>query len=166
LIDSIRAAALRAGKAVHNISVREVGHEKHVHLDLEVNGNLDLQAAHDIATQLERSLKEEFDLARVSVHIEPLNKPIQARAIGQQPATVHEIERLAREDTRIQHVHNVVLDRVGTHINVALDCQFNPSISLQEAHLAAEQFERELRRHLPNLGQVLIHTEPVGAEDI
>jgi divalent metal cation (Fe/Co/Zn/Cd) transporter len=166
MIDSIRAAALRAGKAVHNISVREVGAEKHVHLDLEVNGNLDLQSAHDIATELERTLKEQFKLSRVSVHIEPLSEPIQARAIGQQQATIHEIERLARLDTRIGHVHNIVLDRVGSHINLALDCQFSPDISLNDAHLAAEQFERNLRRHLPSLGQVLIHTEPVGAEDI
>jgi len=63
-------------------------------------------------------------------------------------------------------VHNVVLDRVGSTINVALDCEFQPSMPLADAHVAAEQFERLLRRHLPNLGQVLIHTEPVGAEDL
>ena len=39
-------------------------------------------------------------------------------------------------------------------------------MSLTDAHLAAEQFERLLRRHLPNLSQVLIHTEPVDAEDV
>lgn len=166
MIDSIRAAALRAGKAVHNISVREVGHEKYVHLDLEVNGHLDLQNAHEIATQLERTLKDQFMLSRVSVHIEPLSEPIQARAVGQQQATIHEIERIARTDTRVQHVHNIALDRVGSQINVALDCQFNPNTSLNDAHLAAEQLERSLRRHLPNLGQVLIHTEPIGAEDV
>lgn len=166
LIDDIRAAALRSGRAVHNVSVREVGPQKYVHLDLEVNGHLDLQAAHIIATDLERSLKNQFNLTRVSVHIEPTSEPVRARPADKQPATIHEIERIAREDPRILLVHNISLDREGTHINVALDCQFRADMSLTEAHLAAEQFERLLRRHLPNLGQVLIHTEPVGAEDV
>jgi cation diffusion facilitator family transporter len=166
LIDGIRAAALRTGKAVHNVSVREVGQDKYVHLDLELSGHLDLQAAHEIATELERTLKTQFGLKRVSVHIEPLSEPLRARAVGQQQATIHEIERLARNDPRIVRVHNVVLDRVDTQINLALDCQFQPETALTDAHLAAEQFERALRRHLPNLGQVLIHTEPVGAEDV
>ena len=166
LIDDIRAAALRSSKAVHNISVRVVGTDKFVHLDLEVNADLSLQAAHDIATELERALKEQFGLSRVSVHIEPLNVPIQARPVNQQPATIHEIERIARTDARIQRVHNIVLDRVGSQINVALDCEFQPNMPLADAHVAAEQFERQLRRHLPNLGQVLIHTEPLGAVDL
>jgi cation diffusion facilitator family transporter len=166
LIDELRAAALRSGKAVHNISVREIGPDTYVDLDLEVNGHLDLQAAHDIATDLERNLKHQFHLARVSVHIEPTNEPMHARALGQQPTTLHEIERIAVCDARIVRVDNIVLDRVGSQINLALDCQFRPDMSLTDAHLAAEQLERRLRRHLPNLGQVLIHTEPVDAVDV
>ncbi len=166
LIDELRAAALRSGKAVHNISVREIGPDTYVDLDLEVNGHLDLQAAHDIATDLERNLKHQFHLARVSVHIEPTNEPMHARALGQQPTTLHEIERIANGDSRIVRVDNIVLDRVGSQINLALDCQFRPDMSLTDAHLAAEQLERRLRRHLPNLGQVLIHTEPVDAVDV
>ncbi|HEY3341206.1 MAG TPA: cation-efflux pump, partial [Anaerolineae bacterium] len=113
LIDDIRAAALRSGKAVHNIGIREVGADKYVHLDLEVNGHLDLQAAHDIATELERDLKHQFTLERVSVHIEPMNEPVRARALGQQSTTIHEIEHIARGDPRIVRVHNIVLDRAG-----------------------------------------------------
>jgi cation diffusion facilitator family transporter len=164
LIDDIHAAAVRAGKAVHNISVHEVGADRYVHLDLEVNGHLNLQAAHDIATELEKSLMAQFNLARVAVHIEPMNEPQQARAIAQQHATVREIERIAHSDARILQIHNIVLDRVGSLINLALDCEFRADMSLTDAHLAAEHLERSLRRHLPNLGQVLIHTEPADAQ--
>ena len=166
LVDDIHAAAVRDGKAVHNISVREVGSDKYVHLDLEVNGHLDLQAAHDIATQLERSLKEQFNLLHVSVHIEPTSEPIQARIVSQQQATINEIKRIASGDPRIQSIDNIVLDRVGSHINISLDCQFNARMSLTDAHLAAELLEQSLRRQLPHLGQVLIHTEPEGAVDV
>ncbi|MCL4506068.1 MAG: cation-efflux pump [Chloroflexi bacterium] len=166
LVDDIHAAAVRDGKAVHNISVREVGADKYVHLDLELNGRLDLQAAHDIATELERSLKEQFHLLHVSVHIEPTSEPIKARVVSQQQATIKEIKRIAGSEPRIQSVDNIVLDRVGSHINISLDCQFNANMSLADAHLAAEHLEQSLRRHLPHLGQVLIHTEPEGAVDV
>ena len=165
LIDDIHAAAVRVGKAVHNINVHELGPDKRVHLDLEVNGRLDLQAAHDIATELERSLQEQFNLTQVSVHIEPMNEPMQARAVSQSPATVKEIQRIALGDPRIQRIDSIVLDRVGSMLNLAFDCQFRGDISLTAAHLAAEQLEQSLRRHLPNLGEVLIHTEPEGADD-
>jgi cation diffusion facilitator family transporter len=164
LIDAIHAAAVRAGKSVHNISVHVVGSERHVQLDLEVNGHLNLQAAHDIATELEGNLMVLFELTHVSVHIEPMNEPIQARAVGGQQAAIVEIERLAHGDRRIQCVDHIVLDRVGSTINIALNCQYNATMSLTDAHLAAEQLEQVLRRHLPNLGQVLIHTEPEGAQ--
>ncbi len=166
LVDAIHAAAIRESKAVHNISVREVGPDRYVQLDLEVSGRLDLQAAHDIATQLEHSLKEQFNLLHVSVHIEPTSEPIQARAVSRQQATIDEIRRIAAGEPRIQTVDNIVLNRVGSDINVSMDCQFNPSMSLTEAHLAAERLERSLRQRLPHLGQVLIHTEPNGAVDI
>ena len=164
LIDAVHAAAMRAGKAVHNISVHVVGSERRVQLDLEVNGRLNLQAAHDIATELEHDLKAQLDLAHVSVHIEPMNEPTQAREVGQRQATISEIERLARGDRRIQSVDHIVLDRVGTSINVAMNCQFSAAMSLTDAHLAAEHLEQALRRHLPHLGHVLIHTEPEGAQ--
>lgn len=163
LVDSIHAAAIRAGRAVHNISVHVIGPEQYVQLDLEVDGHLNLLEAHDIATELEQSLMTQFSLAHVSVHIEPRNEPIEARAVSRQQATIDEIERLARSDKRIQRVDHIVLDRVGSSLNISIDCQFDATISLNEAHLAAEQLEQVLRRHLPNLGQVLIHTEPEGS---
>ncbi|HEY3288696.1 MAG TPA: cation diffusion facilitator family transporter [Anaerolineae bacterium] len=162
LVDEIHAAAMRAGRAVHNISVHVIGREQYVQLDLEVDGHLNLLEAHDIATELEKSLMAQFSLAHVSVHIEPRNEPIEARAVSRQQATIDEVVRLARTDIRIQKVDHIVLDRVGSSLNISIDCQFEPTIPLSEAHLAAEQLERELRRHLPNLGQVLIHTEPEG----
>ncbi|MCS7061659.1 MAG: cation-efflux pump [Anaerolineae bacterium] len=160
LVESIRTTALRAGNAVHNVCVHHVGDRRYVQLDLEVNSNLTLQQAHDIATQLEQTIKREFNCWRVSVHIEPMNEPMVAQRIQEKEAAVREIERIARDHVAIQQVHNVSINRCGGRINLMMDCQIDPATSLSDAHLVAEQFERNLRRQIPNLGDVLIHTEP------
>ena len=163
LVESIRATALRAGNVVHNVSVHHVGDRRYLQLDLEVSSSLTLQQAHDIATQLEQTLKREFNCWRVSVHIEPMNEPVVADRIKEKAATVREIERIARAHSAIQQVHNVSINRCGERINLMMDCELDPGISLCDAHIIAEQFEGSLRRHLPNLGSVLIHTEPARA---
>ncbi len=163
LVESIRATALRAGHIVHNVSVHHVADRRYLQLDLEVNSNLTLQQAHDIATQLEETLKHEFNCWRVSVHIEPMNEPVIADRIQEKTATVREIERIARAHSAIQQVHNVSINQCGERINLIIDCELDPSTSLSDAHIIAEQFERSLRRQLPNLGDVLIHTEPASA---
>ncbi|MGQ9903112.1 MAG: cation diffusion facilitator family transporter [Anaerolineae bacterium] len=162
LVESIRAAALRAGNVVHNVSVHDVGDRRYLQLDLEVSANLTLQEAHDIATRLEQTLKQEFNCWRVSVHIEPVNEPIIADRIREKAATVREIERIARAHAAIQQVRNVSLNRCGERMNLMMDCALDPDTSLSEAHVVAEQFESNLRQQLPNLGSVLIHTEPAG----
>ncbi len=163
LIDAVRAAALRIGRVVHNVSVHEVTGRRYIQLDLEVSGNLNLQQAHDVASDLEETLKREFDCWRVSVHIEPLGEPLVAKRLGERTATIAEIERIAKGHARIQRVHNIALNQAGAHINVALDCELQPDMTVSEAHVTAEQFERSLRRQLPNLGEVLIHAEPAHA---
>ncbi len=163
LVESIRAAALRAGNVVHNVSVHHVGDRRYLQLDLEVSSSLTLQQAHDIATRLEDTLKREFNCWRVSVHIEPMNEPVVADRIKEKAATVREIERIARAHTAIQQVHNVSINRCSERINLMMDCELDPGTSLSDAHIIAEQFERSLRRQLPNLGDVLIHTEPARA---
>ena len=165
LVESIRATALRAGNVVHNVSVHEVGERRYLQLDLEVSNNLTLQEAHEVATQLEQTLKREFNCWRVSVHIEPMNEPVMADRIKEKAATVREIERVAQSHAAIQQVHNVSLNKSGGRLNVMLDCEFDADTSVSDAHIIAEQFERSLRRQLPNLGDVLIHTEPKGAQD-
>jgi cation diffusion facilitator family transporter len=166
LVDAIRATALRSGRVVHNVSVHDLGGRRYVQLDLEVHSGLSLQEAHEIASALEEELRREFQCWRVSVHIEPMNEPVMASRLREKAATVAEIERIARGHPGIQRVHNIALNQVSQHINVVLDCEFDPHTSVSEAHVLAEQYERSLRRQLPGLGEVLIHTEPVGAVDV
>lgn len=50
-------------------------------------------------------------------------------------------------------------------IDVSLHCHAPGSAPFIEAHLLAENVERELRAALPQLDHVTIHVEPAGSVD-
>src|SRR5439155_1465402 len=65
--------ARNRGLAVHHVMVHEVSGKLLVALDLEVDGQLSLGAAHDIASALEAAIAEELGTeVEVDTHIEPL----------------------------------------------------------------------------------------------
>lgn len=169
LVDRIRTASLRTGKAVHNVNVYTIGDVAFAQLDLEVSPELNLQSAHLLAHDLEVMLRHEFALAHVSIHIEP----IQPISVAMRAAHVHDKDHLLREvkhlaytNRDVRRIHNLVLDQVDNVLNLALDFELSPHMPLAMAHAIAEKFEHDLRTKLPKLGRVSIHTEPHGAEDV
>ena len=65
--------ARNSGLAVHHVTVHDLGDKLTVSIDLEVDGEMSLIAAHDIAHELERNIRDEFgEDVEVDTHIEPL----------------------------------------------------------------------------------------------
>ena len=65
--------ARNRGLAVHHVAVQAIADRLSVSTDLEVDGTLALAAAHDIASRLEESIREELGPnVEVETHIEPL----------------------------------------------------------------------------------------------
>src|SRR4051795_8762639 len=71
--ERIMVIARNSGLAVHHVTVHDLGGRLTVSIDLEVDGDMQLSAAHDIAHELERSIREDFgEDVEVDTHIEPL----------------------------------------------------------------------------------------------
>ena len=69
--------------AVHHVTVHSIGGRLSVSLDLEVDGNLSLSRAHEIADALEAALREELGPeVEVETHIEPLQLSVPGRGRG------------------------------------------------------------------------------------
>jgi Predicted Co/Zn/Cd cation transporters len=58
--ERIMVIARNSGLAVHHVTVHDLGGKLTVSIDLEVDGDMELNAAHDIAHALERSIREDF----------------------------------------------------------------------------------------------------------
>jgi len=67
----------------HRVRARNIGHKVMIAIDLEVDGELTLREAHDIAHKVEKSLKQNIDnVFDVAIHIEPIGDQIEEKALG------------------------------------------------------------------------------------
>ncbi|MBI5105594.1 MAG: cation diffusion facilitator family transporter [Solirubrobacterales bacterium] len=147
---SAAALAVRGIREVHNVRVLEVGGRRELSLHLKLPADLDLQAAHELTTSVERAIRAAVpELRDVHTHIEPLATAGEARAIRRvvRDLTGAEPERLRfRTDER----GLVALLTVG----------LAGEQRLEDAHTAASELERRIREAAPAVAEVIVHTEP------
>ena len=71
--ERIMVIARNSGLAVHHVTVHDLGEKLIVGIDLEVDGDMELAAAHEVTRVLERNIREDFgEDVEVDTHIEPL----------------------------------------------------------------------------------------------
>ncbi len=61
-----------------------------------------------------------------------------------------------------QNPHRIRVRKIANLCEVTLDVEIDGSISLSEAHKIASCIEDELKRKIPRIYDVIIHTEPIG----
>jgi divalent metal cation (Fe/Co/Zn/Cd) transporter len=147
---------------VHNVRVVDVDGRPELSLHLKLPAELDLGAAHEIAEAVERAITEAVSEVRdVHTHIEPL-APAAAQQeprrteVAQQERTVRAI---VREVTGADP--ELLRFRAGDRGLVALlTVRLPGDQTLDAAHDAASRLERRIRDHVPEIAEVIVHTEP------
>jgi cation diffusion facilitator family transporter len=67
----------------HRVRARNIGHKVMIAIDLEVDGELTLREAHEIAHRVEDSLKQNIEnVFDVAIHIEPIGDQMEEKAFG------------------------------------------------------------------------------------
>ena len=162
--ERIMVIARNSGLAIHHVTVHDLGGKLTVSLDLEVDGDMTLHAAHDVADQLERDIRVDFgsDL-EVDIHIEPL-EPELPQGADSAPAHIEDVKatlvRLAIERGSIHDIHNVRVRDTEAGEIVNFHCRANPTMSVIEVHEHVDEIERALRRAFPSVKRVISHAEP------
>jgi cation diffusion facilitator family transporter len=161
--ERIMVIARNAGLAIHHVTVHDLGGALTVSIDLEVDGEMPLAAAHDIAHELERNIREDFgEDVEVDTHIEPL-EPELPHGTDASPERVEAIKAaLSRfaADGAIHDVHNVRVRNTAAGEIVNFHCRAAPSMSVIKVHENVDEIERALRRAFPTVKRVISHAEP------
>ena len=161
--ERIMVIARNSGLAVHHVTVHDLGGKLTVSIDLEVDGDMELTAAHDIAHELERSIREDFgEDVEVDTHIEPL-EPELPHGTDAAPERVETIKAaLARfaGNGAIHDIHNVRVRDTDAGEIVNFHCRAAPSMSVIKVHENVDEIERALRRAFPTIKRVISHAEP------
>ena len=162
--ERIMVIARNSALAIHHVTVHDLGGKLTVSIDLEVDGEMPLNRAHDIAHTLEHAIRDEFGAdVEVDTHIEPL-EPELPQGVDADPARVetvqHALSKLAAECGSISDVHNVRVRNTDAGEIVNFHCRATPSMSVIDVHDKVDEIERGLRRAFPSVKRVISHAEP------
>jgi cation diffusion facilitator family transporter len=164
--ERIMVIARNSGLAVHHVTVHDLGNRLIVGIDLEVDGNMALASAHDIAHDLERSIRDEFgEDVEVDTHIEPLEPelPLGTEAAPERVEAISSALSRFAADTLIHDIHNVRVRNTDAGEIVNFHCRAMPSMSVIKVHENVDEIERALRRAFPTVKRVISHAEPPRA---
>jgi len=164
--ERIMVIARNSGLAVHHVTVHDLGGKLIVSIDLEVDGEMALTAAHDIAQSLEQSICDEFGAdVEVDTHIEPLEPelPHGTDAAAERVETIRAALARFAADTAIHDIHNVRVRDTEAGEIVNFHCRAAPSMSVTKVHENVDEIERALRRAFPTVKRVISHAEPPRA---
>jgi cation diffusion facilitator family transporter len=161
--ERIMVIARNSGLAVHHVTVHDLGGKLIAGVDLEVDGDMTLTAAHNVAHDLERSIRDDFgEDVEVDTHIEPLEPelPLGTNAAPDRVETIRAtLSRLAAHGA-IHDIHNVRVRDTDAGEIVNFHCRAAPSMSVIKVHENVDEIERGLRRVFPTVKRVISHAEP------
>ncbi len=163
LRDRVLSAALSEPlvKEAHDIIIFEQQGSASVSLHLKFPADMDLGAAHDVAERVERTIGEMPGVNDVQTHLEPLEKPLRARPVdgaAGEPAT-REVQEVVREITGVPPLRLRLLATDEGRV-LFLTLGLGHGESLTRAHQLAGELEDQLRRRIPGIAEVIVHTEP------
>jgi cation diffusion facilitator family transporter len=153
------AAALTVPQVreIHNLSVLEVGSRLEVSLHLKLPGDLSLERAHAIAEEVERAILADVPaVASVQTHLEPLTEAAAGEEIAVDAAAV---ETVVLEETGAPP-RELRFVRTDDGIVAFLTLALAGNESLADAHGRASAVEERVRRAVPAIADVVVHTEP------
>jgi divalent metal cation (Fe/Co/Zn/Cd) transporter len=140
--------------------VLRVSGETEVSLHLKLPGDLPLEEAHEIATEVERAIVESVpEVDAVQTHLEPLAEAGEGRSIVADDADRNLVERIVREETG-GPPRKLRFLRTDDGLLAYLTLRLEPGTSLADAHARASEIEERIRSERPEIADVIVHTEP------
>jgi cation diffusion facilitator family transporter len=159
LRERVLAAALTVShvRELHNLKVLDVDGSIEVALHVKLPGDLPLDEAHDIAEQVEAAIRADVpEIRSVRTHLEPLRETAAGEEIDIDTAA---IESAVREETGAEP-RELRFVRTDDGIVVFLTLALPAAGSLADAHGRASAIEERVRRDVPAIADVVVHTEP------
>lgn len=145
----------------HDVTIFEHGDQVSVSLHLKLPADSSLQTAHEVAERVEKAIGALPQVRDVRTHLEPLERPIAAdpTAARSDRRTVEMIETIVREQTGTK-ARDVRLLPTEAGSVLFINVPVGSTASLADAHQAAGELEETLRQRLPDIADVVVHTEP------
>ncbi|MBM3705713.1 MAG: cation-efflux pump [Actinobacteria bacterium] len=150
-------------KDVHNMFIYRVDGQLDISIHLEMNRSLNLEESEKLTKKTELLIKEKIrDARNVYIHIE------EEKSGADWDDITHKSEDLInriKKDIEVyvspETCHEfTILERRGV-FNIAFHCRLSKSTGIKEAHTVISKIEDRIKHISENIGEVVIHMEPV-----
>jgi cation diffusion facilitator family transporter len=151
------ALAVHGVREIHNVSVMTLRDRTEVSLHLKLPGDLSLEEAHAVAEEVERAIRRAVpDVDAVQTHIEPLAEPTAGAETWRDPESIAQIV----EDATGRRPRELRFLRTDDGLIAFLTLEVDPATTLADAHAQASSVEERIRAERPEIGELIVHTEP------
>jgi cation diffusion facilitator family transporter len=156
------ALSVRRVREVHNVRTSVVGGRTTLSLHVKFPAQETLRSAHEAADRVEAAIVKACpEIDQVHVHIEPLAPPADARVHGVPGRADHcELLAAAVEELTGSPPLEVELHVEPRGLVAFLTLGLPGSSTVADAHAVAARVETRAREVLPELVEVVVHTEP------
>ncbi|WP_245411953.1 cation diffusion facilitator family transporter [Methylocella silvestris] len=163
-LERILLIAAKRHVPIHHITIQDVDGRASVSFDIELDGRMSHGSAHEIASSLEKEIREELGSdVEVESHIEPM-EPRQLAGQDVDPKIKAKIEaalvKKAHDQGALLDVHNVRVRRTPSGLVVNYHCLVDPALSVDEVHDQVDALERKMRAGFSTITRIVGHAEP------
>jgi len=149
-------------KGIHGIAVKTIGRKLSVSCHLELEPEISVKSAHEIANRLEERLNKELkNVSTIVSHLEPTTEPSESDYRPKQSNRLQKrITQISRSLSEVRSVHEVQILTRGGRYSVTLHCTVDSSLTLVQAHEIATKIEEKIKMADEKIDQVIVHCEP------
>lgn len=160
----VEAVALRQPVVaqVHNIAVTSHPDGEHITLHARFPPAMDLEAAHSLAHQLEKEIKQEIaGVTRVDTHLEPLVEGDSGEDVtGQHDLLARWTRALAERQPEVRDCHEILISETAEGLAIVMHCVAEGAMSVTAVHNASNKIEDATHIRWPEVKRVTVHFEP------
>jgi len=155
------ADAAPGSRGVHNIHIQTIDGKIAIDLHLEVDANMTVKQAHDVADQIESQIKAaDRDVADITVHIESASERVSREMSGVETGLEPYIKHLVEGFPEIKETCEIQVRRFGNVTHLTLKCRFDSNLSIKRAHEISSKLEGAIKAAYPDVTRIDIHEEP------
>jgi cation diffusion facilitator family transporter len=145
---------------VHDVNVTYYNGKVYVRLHVQVDSEIPLSEAHNIADNIERAISKNIrKTGNVLVHIEPSNIEAEGDHVICDEEINEIVQLIAKKHQREVRVKRVVTYVAGEKRNINIECALSEEVPIEEAHEIASEIEENIKERSSD-SVINVHMEP------
>lgn len=165
LQQAVALAVGEEGLSLHEVWAQQIDGHIALHLHVGVDPNLSLAQAHGQVDRLEQTIRSRLpQVASVHSHIETASADVLPTARvsrGLQKRVEAAVTAAADAIPGLSDPHEIQVRQVEGQLFISAEVLVNGALSVSAAHALSTELQRAIQAAVPNVGEVLIHLEPL-----